>query len=510
MTATVPYSTSCTSCETQTVYFHGIRPDDINGRRPISNPERGLRLEHIMKASNLLNPYHRINYSNNFSSFIAADENNFNEKTKLTQLYFYLTDYMKASIPDNAFKNMQVIFDEIKKSGYKVILVFAYRQDDNSPYETYGDIKRHLTQLKSFLQKNESLIFAFQAGFLGLWGEWHHSGLDNSPLYKKIVLRDILKAIPKNRKVQVRETIYKTNSAGFIRQFEGNPFLYYPLNNEDYNRIGFQNAYFVLDQGINAHWDYRWPDKDYFMVEKEGLSTIVDGEMPYNGNWYGTFNKIAHGNQGGWLAIKRMKAHAYSSFSVVHNYNINIAAWKKQMVTLSQFRNNKMTANEDYFLDKNGREITRTAYEYIRDHLGYRLQLKEATLPKWIHRGERGEFWIELNNFGFAPFINKRPVYLVLINEKKEVKEFPVHVDSRNWLPADASPRGNHSIRQTIQFHDTFDRGLYKVGIWMPDDSENLKYDSNYGIRMANGNIEWWKDTDNKYLINIIGDLQVY
>ncbi len=510
MVANSLYSSSCTTCETQTISFHGIRPDDINGRRPISNPERGFRLEHIMKVSNLLNPYHRINYSHNFSSYIGKDENNFSEKTRLTQLYFYLTDYMKTSIPDNAFRNMQVIFDEIKRSGYKVILVFAYRYDDNSKYETYGDIKRHLAQLKSFLQKNESLIFAFQAGFLGLWGEWHHTGLDNSPLYKKIVLRDILKAIPVNKKLQVRETIYKTNTAGFIRQIPGNSLLYYPLTNEEYNRIGFQNAYFVLDQGVNAHWDFRWPDKDYFMVEREAMSSVVDGEMPYNGNWYGTFNKIAHGNQGGWQAIKRMKTHAYSSFSIIHNYNINIAAWKKQNITLSQFRNNKMSVTEDYFLDKNSREVTRTAYEYIRDHLGYRLQLKEATIPKLIHRGERGEFWIGLNNFGFAPVINKRPVYLVLIDENGHVLEFPVAVDPRHWLPVEASPAGEYSIRQSIHFKNTFAPGPYKVGIWMPDDSENLKYDSDYAIRLANGNIEWWKDVENKYLINIIGELQLF
>jgi hypothetical protein len=43
----------------------------------------------------------------------------------------------------------------------------------------------------------------------------------------------------------------------------------------------------------------------------------------------------------------------------------------------------------------------------------------------------------------------------------------------------------------------------------MPDGSNDLKYDPRYAIRFANGNIEWWQDSDNKYLINFIGSLDL-
>ena len=504
------FSQSCQFCETQTINFRGIRPDDINGREPLSNPERGFRLEHIMKVSDLLNPYHGINYSNNMASLIRNDEHNYNEKTKLTQLYFYLTDYLKTSIPDQAFRNMQKVFDEIKKSGYKVILLFAYRYDNYCRYETYDDIKRHLTQLKPFLQKNESLIYAFQAGFVGLWGEWHHSGLDNSPFQRKLLIRDILQTIPLNRKMLIRETIYKSNAAGFIRRNPDSPILYFPLSIEEYNRIGFQNAYFVLDQGPNAHWDYRWPDHDYFMVGKEALLTVVDGEMPYDGNSYGSFNMIAHGKHGGWQAAKRMIAHAHTSFSVVHNYRTNINAWKNQFLYPHYFRSNNMNVTDDYFLNQQGQEVSRTAYEYIRDHLGYRFQLSHATIPLTVNRGDSADFFIELKNFGFAPLINKRPVYIVLIDEKNKVLEFQTNTDARKWLPANATVDGTYTIRHLTHFSNSFSPGLYKVGIWMPDDSDDLKYNTNYAIRFANGNIECWQDNDNRYLINIIGSLQLH
>ncbi len=443
------------------------------------------------------------------ADLVSKDEAGYDEKTKLTQLYFYLTDYLKTQIPDRAFRNMQTVFDELKKRGYKVILLFAYRYDDTCPYETYDDIKRHLVQLKPFLQKNESLIYAFQAGFLGLWGEWHHSGLDNSLFHRQIVIRDILQAIPANKKVQVRETIYKTNAAGFIRRSSNSPLLYHPLSTEEYNRIGFQNAYFVLDQGPHADFDYRWPDKDYFMVEKEAISTVVDGEMPYNGNGPYDFNLVASGNNGGWQAAKRMRVHAHSTFSVVHNYNLNIAAWKKQLISPAHLISDQVTVTDDYFTDQAGQQFSRTAYEYIRDHLGYRFQLKGATLPTTVNRGDSARFSISLKNFGFTALINKRPVYLVLIDEQNQVTEFLTGTDPRKWLPPNVSSNQSYTVNHTILINNGLPPGTYKIGIWMPDDSKELKYDSRYAIRFANGNIEWWSDKDNRYLVNIIGGLQL-
>lgn len=463
----------------------------------------------MMQVSTLMNPFSGIYHKNNMPAILETHEKIYNEKTKLTQVYFYLTDYLGTKIPGNAFSNMQSIFDQLKTSGYKVILLFAYRYNDRSRYESYNDIKRHLTQLKSFLQKNEPLIFAFQAGFLGLWGEWHHSGLDNLDLDKKLVIRDLLNAFPPGRKMQVRETIYKTNAAGYIRQTASSPILYYPLTPEEYNRIGFQNAYFVLDQGPFAQFDYRFGDDDYKLVEKEAISSVVDGEMPYDGNDPYAFNMIAMGSSGGLQAIKRMQTHAHSSFSVVHNYATNIAAWKNQFYSIQQFRQQHIAISPDYFLDQQGREVTRSAYDYIRDHLGYRFQATEATLPSTVNRGDSANFTLQLKNFGFASLINSRQAYFVLIDEQDNVREILNQADPTTWMPVAMAGEKLYTINQSILFDDSFIPGKYRVGIWMPDSSPELKYDARYAISLANGNMEWWHDQNNKYLVNIIGSFLV-
>jgi len=442
------------------------------------------------------------------SAVIQNDERYYAEQTKLTQVYFYLTPWLGKSIPDYAFNNMQSVLDQLRNEGYKIVLIFAYRYDETCAYETYGDIKRHLSQLKPFLQKNESMIFAVQAGFLGLWGEWHDSGLDQSVYHRKVVIRDILDAIPPSRKMQVRETNYKTDASGFIRRTPNASIDYYPLNKEEYNRIGFQNAYFVLEQGPYARFDYRWPDPDYFMVQNEGLTTVVDGEMPYNGNGRYDFNMLARGQQGGWHAIKRMQTHYYSSFSVVHNYSLNIAAWKKQMVYPAFFKQEQIEFSGDYFTRSDGEVVGRSAYEYIRDHLGYRFQLKDAGIPGNIQKGETANFVFHLKNYGFAPLINKRPVYLVFIDENEKTFEYKIEADPREWLPVLADANATYEFKHSIPTND-LEPGIYKVGLWLPDEDASLRYNHEYAIRLANGDMEYWTGSTGRYLVNVVGSIRI-
>ena len=59
------------------------------------------------------------------------------------------------------------------------------------------------------------------------------------------------------------------------------------------------------------------------MVSAESISTLVDGEMPYEGTgeWNANYvNPIQ--------AIKQFKDHRYTTFSVTHSYPQAILNWK--------------------------------------------------------------------------------------------------------------------------------------------------------------------------------------
>ena len=212
-TELIPLFQSTTDSNTQYLVFRGIRPDDPGGKEAIDNPERGFRFEFIMKANDLVNPYHGVNYTNNFKHILQSEEVSYgNNKIKLAQVYFYLTDYLQRDIESSALQNMQYIFDQCRHAGIKIILRFAYRTHNGSPYASLSDVTKHLAALKNFLAKNESGIYAIQAGMLGKWGEWHHSDYDQDAGAQGLVIRALLKNVPPSKKILVRETAFKSNA----------------------------------------------------------------------------------------------------------------------------------------------------------------------------------------------------------------------------------------------------------------------------------------------------------
>jgi hypothetical protein len=500
----------------QLIEFRGIRPDDPNGTEPIDNPERGFRFYYSMHASNLNQPFWAENYTN-ITSQLDRDEPQYgNNKIRLTLINFYLTEFLHTTISANALANMQHIFDQLKNRGQKVILRFIYRAFDSDEYEELQDISTHLAQLSSFLINNEPTIHVVQAGFVGIWGEWHSSGLDGWPLEQKVVIRKLLATVPASRKIQVRETAIKNNTAdafsGFIHYtFNGggqSGYESYPaLTQAEKDRIGFHNDYFILDVGSSEQisWDYAYPDADFFQVQNEGRYTTVDGEWPEDN----AYTQIPHGNLSGWAAARRMRAHGYTSFNIMANYSNNITAWKAdaQQVTASQFRNDNTLVTDDYFINQFGEEVPRTAYQYIRDHLGYRLQLRYGKFPVFMRAGKLGYFDFAVKNFGFSKMINSRPVYLVLIDGNNTVREIPTDSDARDFVATYGQDDGVYTIHKTV--YNSYAPGRYRIGIWMPDASTQLRYNPAYAVKLANRNIEWWTDPTNRYLINIVGALDV-
>lgn len=61
----------------------------------------------------------------------------------------------------------------------------------------------------------------------------------------------------------------------------------------------------------------------------------------------------------------------------------------------------------------------------------------------------------------------------------------------------------------TCQLPQGIAPGNYKLGLWIADASERLKYDARYAIRCANGNTEWAVADGGRYGINILAEVQV-
>lgn len=158
-----------------------------------------------------------------------------------------------------------------------------------------------------------------------------------------------------------------------------------------------------------------------------GHNHLLDGRTPYeltdnqSSTWYGSqyqnYPAVLHPNSG-----------------VPKKQNTAVSRWKGMSASLHQnLLDFQMPVSENYF-GTNNNEV-RSTYEYIRDHLGYRLELQSV---KFGLNGTSIAVTAKVINRGFAAPQNPRTFYFVLLDENNQVlQRIPSNVDWRNWQPDD-------------------------------------------------------------------------
>lgn len=489
----VPSATAGVGADRQIIEFHGIRDSDPTGSEGIANPERGFRYEARIADSN-------------DQAWAARAKGEAGGTLTLVQCYCYLPEFVGKDISAQKLEQLQSSFETLHRLGMKAVLRFAYESTPGgSVGPTLDDIRRHIAQLRPLLVKNVGVIDVLQAGMVGLWGEWHHSvhGLDRDVEAQKIIVEDLLDALPKSRMIQLRRASYKRAILGEsaviseATAHDGSPVA----------RIGFHQDYFVVRRNS---WDTSPGTRDFDQVSRESPYVMVDGEMPW-GNEADDIDGIG--------AIERLRIHHYTSFSIVHNYregghNHSFVQWQNTPLTADQMRARNLPIDEGYFEDQQGHPISRSVFEYVRDHLGYRIELQRADLPRVVRATDRLQISVTLINRGFSAPQNPRNVYLVLIGGDGSTIQLPTDADPRRWQPyqpgdAHFEPL-NHEIQASTMGGITSLRpGRYQIGLWLPDSDPALHLDSHYAIRCSNRDSAWWVGPGGSYGVNLLGTIEV-
>ena len=499
---------SCTDSE-KIVHYRGIAVDDANGSEGLYNPERGFRLE---TAVDLVTQKECPTLQLDTLSLKYASDS-----VSLSQSYFYLTYLTDKKLSDTEFQTMQVYFDRLRQLGKKTVLRFAYekdfvRQEPVGP--TLKEALAHLDQLKPFLHKNRDLILVVQAGVIGAWGEWHSSihGLEHSDTAKIAILEKLLEVVPAEKNVQVRLPEFKN-------LLKGKPELY--------KRVSFHDDFIVIKPD---RWDGDMHEgtPNFEQIVKESPYLVVDGELPW-GFWSAGCDPDSP--SAGWIidgmgAARRFFLQHYTSLSVIHNYKeqhpnrmfdeanapeYSMIVWKKSMINADSLRKYHMPVSDHYFQIKDGTLVTRSIFDYISDHLGYRIELQRLGMPQTIRNGEALTLNLEFINRGFAGFSSERPAYFVLIDEKEGIMELPALFSSSDCQPYQPGDVTYTPLVHSISFAGKVpvSPGNYRLGLWLPDVSERLKYNSRYAVRCANGDVDWWVSKDGRYGVNVLATIQI-
>ncbi len=229
--------------------------------------------------------------------------------------------------------------------------------------------------------------------------------------------------------------------------------------------------------------------------------------------------------QNPFLAAKKLFRFNYTSFDVTYNNSETIGKnifefvepngngaidkWKSTAITQADADQYQLPYSTGYFTHDN-----KSVFDYIRDHLGYRLELQNLETEI---QGNNLTAKFHIQNKGFSAPKNPRQIYAVLLDEQgQQVQQLPVNIDANEWLSwttdanldikkndingtnytdytleddFDPINYNTHTVQATFDMSGLTTYATYSIALWMPDPSADLNTASNqvdYAVKLAN------------------------
>ncbi|MBR3647469.1 MAG: DUF4832 domain-containing protein [Paludibacteraceae bacterium] len=421
------------------------------------NPERGF---HIFKEFHSPNPD---------MMYAQSVKNIYDMGYTLVLNNYYLSDYRDTLIADSYLDVVRNNMQALRDGGCKCILRFAYTGSDaytsgsyernyNDPREAPLDlILQHIEQIKPILQEYSDVIFAMEAGFVGVWGEWYYTTYfknrptqDEEFVDRRRVLDALLEALPKERMVCVRTPEFKMRCYGWTladtltmaEAFNGSPKA----------RLAAHDDAFMANESDMGTFGGKY-QRSYW--EAETRYTIYGGESCQPGRYANAENSIA-----------QMAAMHISYLNISYHKSV-INGWQNE-----------------------GR------LEEIRRRIGYRLYASDVATTKQPKAGENLNVVITIENEGFSSPKNPRDIKVLLVNkaDPKDVQTVVPDSDPRFWGPECA-----HKVNATFK---PAKAGEYKIFLYLPDPKPTLAANPKFAIRLANRDC-WDETTGYNYLTTV-------
>ncbi|GAA5198505.1 hypothetical protein GCM10023322_72080 [Rugosimonospora acidiphila] len=449
---------------TRTVSFSG----DFTTAFP--NPDRGFHNRYEIINDPAVNDYATNNSRAGFSpdmldrTFARARA----DGDTLIHSYVHLDKYQTQPLPQELLDNLASGLAAVRASGMKIVLRFAYTWD-SYPNVSEAQVEAHIAALAPVLNANADVIDHFEAGFLGMWGEWHDSAYTDAfnqtqaeARYRVIATE--LDDFPAGVPIAIRYPIFTYE---ILQRTTPPPGCTLPnnclLTQAQKDRLGFHDDCFLSDSADMGTYDQNswlgWFDIDtkkqwvYDMATSTGGNQLVGGE---------TCDSAGDDDAAGVNAQYELSHQHWTEIN--EDYApVNINLWK--------------AAN----LPASGNDPAETLFTRAKRKLGYRLRLVDATFSGTATPGSAFSFSAHLANDGYASPIQQRPVYLVFDDGTHRYDVSLSQVDIRTWrsgpvtLPA-----------QTVTLPAGMAPGSYTLALWLPDQSASLHGNPAYDIRLAN------------------------
>ena len=431
------------------------------------NPERGFLTQLGRHTGGVC---HAVKGKESYLSKHAA-----NDAGTLILVLYYLDEFNdKDVLPDSIIQGMNEDMQVLRDYGMKAIFRVAYAEDDNGKSGSdrsaadapLSIIQKHLAQFKTLWDANTDVIYVFQAGFVGQYGEWYYTDnfgnhVEHINADCRALLDTALKAIPQNRCLQLRRPMFKQEYLDGVALTSEEAFTGTPKA-----RLGHFNDAFLYHANNMGTYSDTATQKPF--IAQETLYVPIGGETDITD-----------------------EAQAIEEAS----YEATIAEMSRMHWTFIKSGYSETVTD---MWRENG------TFAELNRRLGYRYQLVSADLPTAANAGDKVAISLNIKNVGFAPLYNERHAYIVLKNRNASYS-IQLATDPRRWLPNGVTTAINEQITIPAGVPD----GTYNLYLHMPDIYPSLAEDSRYSIRFANEGV--WQQTTgmNRLMASItIGDVE--
>ena len=413
------------------------------------NPERGfieMLTGHLTKSK----PYAVKGHESTLDSYKSGD------KMSLVLVHYYLDNFKTtATLPSAVLNGFDADMQVLRDKGFKAIVRFSYvdgtyekGNDEYSAKDAKLDIVRqHLAQYKSHWQANADVVFVFQAGIVGAWGEWYYTdnyGNESSHITdgRRAVLDTLLNTVPADRGIQLRTPLFKT-------EYLNDPT---PLtaaeawNGTPKARLGHHNDAFLYHADNMGTYQDTAIEKPY--IAQETLYVPIGGESCISSS-------------------SQAKKEA--------SYDATISEMSRLHWTFIQSGFSTTVTN---MWRQNG------TFDELNRRMGYRFQLVSGTYSHQAAQGGQLSVNLQIKNVGFAPLYNERHAYIVLKNGSK-IYSVQLASDPRAWLPNGVVT----TINEQLTLPANIPVGTYQLYLYLPDAYASLAADPRYAVRFANTDV---------------------
>ncbi len=426
----------------------------------------------------------------------------------------------KEKLPQYIFDCLQMFFDRCRMRGVKVLFRTGYHsvqynwqesEEWKAMHEAVGADEEtmisHIKQLAPLLKRNGDILHKMSSGFIGSGGEMAYCYQYPTVNYDRIIKTVIEEiCIPLGIYYTSRMPEYRINLINNDPDYKYKHLI--GLNNDamygenenygwqsgcwqynhNFDTVKGEHKCFEADNGgvhiKNDWWNYAC---------EIGAYTPQSGEMFHTGSTFG--RKIL---PTGFDIIKQTAHHRFTSMSQWNSYienstykdeaGVEYAAdsvmqrWiENEVVTPEWLDSEGIVYDPFWFTGENGNLVHRNPYEFIRDHLGYRISLDAFEYTGKIAMGESLNLKLGLKNYGFAAAFNMRSGFAVLDEGYNPVCRFPAG-DPEKWYSHSAEEWRSdevltHSLEADIKL--PFEEGKYYLAFY-------LQNSSGEGARTAN------------------------